>query len=278
MAAANKGWICVRLATYESEQEATLLKSFFVGRGGELENTTTVLVAPDGKTPLSAAGRGPSWLIDGVPRGPDVELPADAPFKLANVLQQQAKPFADSTAPTSLPVAADFRRALNIASCDRVPLVVLFSAGDEELAMIMQQRVAKLAWEERFIGQLQYVVVNDREELSEISDVPEKPSILIIEPGQFGIDGNTIEECNATATVRVIRSMFTRSLREIDIAVKDRNPHVFEGRRQGIKWESEIPVANPGPRRGAGGGAGAGVGRDDDDGFDPRRRGGRGRE
>ena len=65
MIAASRKFVCVRLATYESKEEADLLTDIFVGRSGELENTTFVILAPDGKKRLTRAGRGPMFAFRG---------------------------------------------------------------------------------------------------------------------------------------------------------------------------------------------------------------------
>jgi len=59
----SRDWVCVRLASYENEQESEYLKKLYRGRTGELNNTTFALVAPDGKTLLASAGRGPEFVI-----------------------------------------------------------------------------------------------------------------------------------------------------------------------------------------------------------------------
>ncbi|MCP4093415.1 MAG: hypothetical protein GY747_08200 [Planctomycetes bacterium] len=59
----SRDWVCVRLASYENEQESEYLKKLYRGRTGELNNTTFALVAPDGKTLLAPAGRGPEFVI-----------------------------------------------------------------------------------------------------------------------------------------------------------------------------------------------------------------------
>ena len=38
--ASSRKFVCIRLATYESESEAKILKSIFLGRSGDLENTS----------------------------------------------------------------------------------------------------------------------------------------------------------------------------------------------------------------------------------------------
>src|SRR5438034_5706728 len=90
--AASKGLVCARLLTSESADEAKVLTSFFVGRSGQLENTTFVLVAPDGKTPLSRAGRSPDHVLG---RGGAHDDDA-----LAGLLKEQAARFPRKTEST----------------------------------------------------------------------------------------------------------------------------------------------------------------------------------
>ena len=54
---ASRKFVCVRLATYEDAVEGKLLEGIYRGRSGQLENTVFVMLAPDGKTRLSASGR-----------------------------------------------------------------------------------------------------------------------------------------------------------------------------------------------------------------------------
>src|SRR4051812_12431801 len=55
--AASRAFVCVRLATYEDEEEGKFLKAFQVTRSGELENTVFTILAPDGKKQLARASR-----------------------------------------------------------------------------------------------------------------------------------------------------------------------------------------------------------------------------
>src|SRR5262245_45355514 len=56
--AASRAFVCVRLTTYEDEQEGAFLKAFNVTRSGELENTVFTVLSPDGKRQLARASRG----------------------------------------------------------------------------------------------------------------------------------------------------------------------------------------------------------------------------
>ena len=55
---ASRDFVCIRLATYEDAQEAKFLKSVFVGRSGDLENTVFAILSPDAQRNL-VRGRGP---------------------------------------------------------------------------------------------------------------------------------------------------------------------------------------------------------------------------
>src|SRR5947209_110531 len=55
--AASRAFVCVRLMTYENQEEADFLKSFLVTRSGELENTVFAILAPDGQQRLVRGSR-----------------------------------------------------------------------------------------------------------------------------------------------------------------------------------------------------------------------------
>src|SRR5260221_4186552 len=56
--AAARELVCVRLTTYEDEDENKFLKAFNITRSGEVENTTVAVLSPDGQRLLTRAGRG----------------------------------------------------------------------------------------------------------------------------------------------------------------------------------------------------------------------------
>jgi hypothetical protein len=56
--AASRKFICIRLLSYENKEEAAFLKTFNVGRNGDVENTVFCILSPDAKQRLSRASRG----------------------------------------------------------------------------------------------------------------------------------------------------------------------------------------------------------------------------
>ena len=61
---ASRNFVCARLSTYESKEEAEYLSGIFT-RGGELENTVFCIMSPDGKDRLVSSGRSPGWVFPG---------------------------------------------------------------------------------------------------------------------------------------------------------------------------------------------------------------------
>ena len=62
---ASRKFVCARLATYESKEEAEYLSRIFRGRSGQLENTVFCIMSPDGKDKLVRSGRSPGWSFPG---------------------------------------------------------------------------------------------------------------------------------------------------------------------------------------------------------------------
>src|SRR5262249_26306887 len=113
--AASRSFVCVRLATYEDEQEGVFLKAFHVTRSGELENTVFTILSPDGKRQLARASRGANQTFGDAAR-------------MARTMQRIAGEVAPKTSvkpPSELPKVANVRLAVNVSACDNQPLVLV---------------------------------------------------------------------------------------------------------------------------------------------------------
>ena len=112
---ASRNFVCIRLASYEDAGEAEFLKTVFVGRSGELENTVFVLLSPDTKTNLCRPGRGPHFAFP-------------TPAKLAAEMDKIAARYSDNenvkNSNPALPQLKNFRLGLNVSACDGVPLLL----------------------------------------------------------------------------------------------------------------------------------------------------------
>ncbi|MGV3723851.1 MAG: thioredoxin family protein, partial [Actinomycetota bacterium] len=55
---ASRRFVCIRTLTYENAEERDFQRSLYIGRSGDVENTTFCILSPDGKKPITRAGRG----------------------------------------------------------------------------------------------------------------------------------------------------------------------------------------------------------------------------
>ncbi len=129
--AASRDYVCIRLATYESKDEARVLKSIFVGRSGDLENTTFALLTPQGER-VGRAGRSPDFAFGD-------------PGEMVAAMKKLAARQAPSPAKRELPIVKNVRLALDVAACDGLPLVVLLEKDKAALAKL-EEKVARVAW------------------------------------------------------------------------------------------------------------------------------------
>jgi hypothetical protein len=248
--AASRNYVCVRPQTYESATETEFLKSLFRGRNGELENTVFCVLASDGKTKLSRSGRSPSMVFDG----------AD---ELVEFLDDEFKPYASKAKPIErLPLLDEFALALNVASCDGLPLVILRAKSAKDLAELERQ-VAAAAWSTPHLGQQHFYAFAGSLTKAAAKDagfakVGETPvsiefkcdyGVTVVDPGPFGLTPKTLLHASASSDVEKLREALTRALKAHAPAEKSRREHGRAARREGITWDSEMPVTD-GPRSG----------------------------
>lgn len=234
----------MRLASYEDFEERDYLTSIYRGRTGQLNNTTFALLAPDGKTLLARSGRGPSFLID-MPHSPDIPATAEQTRAFALELDRLMLEFEPTAAIASLPQAMDFRRALNIAACDNQPLVVAYAKSEKERVQV-EKRLAEIAWSEAFIGRLQYILVEDREELVGLGALPEGGFLAVVQPGSFGLDGTILKKTSTKASGAALQEFLRTGIASFTRKGLSRREHHDRGRKAGAQWETVTPVTDEG--------------------------------
>ena len=243
---ASRHFVCIRLLTYESKEEAKVIKSVFIGRSGDLENTVFALLTPEGET-VGRAGRSPEQVFEG-------------PEALAAEMDRVAKAHpAKKGFSHELPVAKNIRLALNVAACDRLPLVVALHPQAEGLAKI-EKTLNAAAWKEGVQGAFTYAVTSEAKELASVQGLKAKSGILVIEPDAFGLKGTMLAEIPADASVEKVEQGLLKARALHDAPPKDTRKQIEEARRTGIHWETEIPDTDPGPGPGRGAGSQQGSG------------------
>lgn len=237
---ASRSFVCIRLATYEDAEEAKVLQRIFVGRSGQLENTTFAILSSDGRRTLTRPGRSPKRMYRS---GDDL---AETMKKIAGRRAQGSR----NTKLHPLPKMATVRLALNVAACDGLPLVVIL-AKDSAASKKLETRVAKLAWSKEFAGRFVYGSTRSGSDLKAIKDAGTKSGILVVQPGAFGSDGKVLVRTGTTATDSALKKVLANGLAKHQALSKDIRSHIRRGQREGVHWKTQIPVTDPGgpPRR-----------------------------
>jgi len=236
---AARDFICVRLATYEDAGEAAMLKAVFRGRDpNSLENTTFCIMSPDGTRKLTRSGRSPSFVYQNALQMAAAMMRLSAQYK-ANV----------RNVARDIPKMASVRLALNVAACDKQPLLVLRTADAISMRKL-QERMAAVAWGDVFTGQFIYAATIRDSELAKIKGIQATSHIVVVQPDQFGQTGSVLSQIPMTATdaelVGALNLALTRFQRSGSNYQQD---HVARGRRMGILWKTVLPITDGGRSR-----------------------------
>ncbi len=216
---ASRQFVCIRLATYESFEEAQMLRGIFLGGSGQVENTTFALLSPDGKTPLVYSGRSPDFAFV------NSQQMADTMGRISDRYRGRAS--------GELPTVVNLRLAVNVAACDGLPVVALVSSDSTQLRN-WQSRLAAVAWEPALLGKAIYCL--DRRSTR-------KPGLLVLAPGKFGMDSQTLGWLDPDSAT--LSADLQRLLNGYHAAEKNAHDHIFEGNQRGVHWQTQIPVTDP---------------------------------
>lgn len=233
--ASSRDFVCIRLATYEDQQEAEFMEGVFTSRSGVLENTTFGILSSDGKKNLVTPGRGPMHAFrDATSMANRMQLIA-----LQHPGAKQAR-WSDK----QLPVMKSVDVALNVAACDNLPVLITFAENNERLAGINAE-VMKTAWTEEGAGQFVYASTTNKAELKPIPGVELTEEVLVVEPGPYGLSGkillaSTLDESNEDLSRELLRA--AASFKRV---APEYSSHIALGVQLGIDWESAIPETDP---------------------------------
>ena len=232
---ASRNFVCIRLASYEDAGEAEFLKTVFVGRSGELENTVFVLLSPDTKTNLCRPGRGPNFAFP-------------TPAKLAAAMNKIAARYsADKNVENSnpaLPQLKNFRLGLNVSACDGVPLLLCVGETASDVEQLKRQ-IAPLAFDKSLAGKFVYASATSGDDLNSVVGYESQSGILLIRPGEYGIEGKLEKVFAADISNNELQSELLRYANSFEKAPKRHHQHVRKGRDAGKTWKTEIPVTDP---------------------------------
>lgn len=229
--AASRKFVCIRLATYESKEEAKYMETIFLGKGGVLANTVFCILAPDGKKKLVRPGRSPQFAFSNASQmaGQMSRLAAQYPRASQNALSD-----------THLPQLKKVDVALNVAACDNRPLVVTVASSQEQLNEV-NQKLLKKAWSEKLAGQFVYASTVKRTDLKALAGANDSSAILLVEPDAFGLSGKVVAQLDASATDANIEMALAKAIKDFQPYAKSHRQHLQLGHQLGIEWETAIP-------------------------------------
>jgi len=239
---ASRNYVCVRPQTYEDKAEAELLLSLFSGRSGVLENTVFCVLAPDGKQKLSRAGRSPAQQF----------ADADA---FTSYLDKTFEPYAKKAKDlASLPVHDDLALALNVGACDLMPVAVLVAEDDRAMAKL-EERVATLAWTADHVARQHFVRVVGDEAIAAAKEdhgLELEAGISLVEPDAFGKSAKLLGHLGEKLSARDLGRQLAKARGDHAPGKKSRREHIRNARREGVGWDSELPVTDPNERKARG--------------------------
>lgn len=229
---ASRSFVCMRLLTYENAEEVKFLKALLVTRSGEVENSLFAVLAPDGKEILVEAGRSPRGSF------------RDA-AELAARLQKVAKPYSNQKADGApLPILPSVRLALNVAACDRQPLVII-AAEDAQVRKRLKDSLCGLAWSADHVGRYLYVETASAKELAALKGVNPEASIIVVQSDTFGLGGKALAQTGVDPSAQEIAATLQKAAGLLERRTTPFATHVREGHLQGVFWEPVTPVTDP---------------------------------
>lgn len=225
---ASRQFVCVRLISYENKDEAPFLNWLTRTRSGQVENSSFGMLSPDGKNKLVFAMRG-------------IEATYADSKAMAEGMNKLAAQYKSSGEPAALPLTADVRIGLDVASADQQPFVALVEP-DEAKRKQLEADVAKLAWSAPYIGRFVYASTGAAKDLAAIDGVKSGSTVVVVQPDKFGLKGKVIAQA---ASVKDAPGAFDQAIKSFLCDTKSLATHVREGRQQGIFWETKTPVTDP---------------------------------
>ena len=221
---ASRKFICVRIDSYESEENQKIVRSHL---GGRFENTAFCVIAPDGKERLTRSGRGPQHISRDFD---DIAAIADRYKSRGDILNSH------------IPDFNSFALALNVSSADQK--ILLLIAGDEDEIVAAGKRIRSVVWNKNVMGRFNYDFESDSSSWTgPLSSKSKGSGFHLIRPGEFGLEGQIGMSLSLNASNSNLLKAMVVANRDYAKSTKKKvySSHVVEGRRQGKRIEMAVP-------------------------------------
>ena len=221
---ASRKFICVRIDSYESEENQKIVRSHL---GGRFENTAFCVIAPDGKERLTRSGRGPQHISRDFD---DIAAIADRYKSRGDILNSH------------IPDFNSFALALNVSSADQK--ILLLIAGDEDEIVAAGKRIRSVVWNKNVMGRFNYDFESDSSSWTgPLSSKSKGSGFHLIRPGEFGLEGKIVMSLSLNVSNSNLLKAMVVANRDYAKSTKKKiySSHVVEGRRQGKRIEMAVP-------------------------------------
>ena len=221
---ASRKFICVRIESYESEENQKIVRSHL---GGRFENTAFCVIAPDGQKRLTRSGRGPLHISQNFD---DIAVIADRYKSRGDMLNSR------------IPDFNSFALALNVSSADQK--ILLLIVGNEDEITAAGKRIRSVAWDENVVGRFNYDFESDSDSwVAPISSKSKRSGFYIVRPGEFGLEGEIVKSLPLNTSKETLLQEMTVANRDYAKRTKKKvySSHVVEGRKQGKRIEMAMP-------------------------------------
>lgn len=229
----SREFVCVRTATYEDKQEAKFLKwAFLRNASDDLRNFGFCILSPDGQQKIRRSFRGPNYLY----KNSDA-MTAD----LRLIARQYSKQTTSRESHATVPQMKSVRLAINVASCDGLPSVIVVGHDQRELDQLHKQ-LSDVIWDDALAGKFIYASTTKRSDLNMVPGAQSKSGFLVIEPDTYGTRGRLLDTIPSSASSVDLEQRLTRAANTFTRNSKSHGLHVRNGRRSGKQWQTEVPV------------------------------------
>ena len=202
-----------------------------MGGAGDLRNFGFALASPDFDLILRRSDRGPNFVYK------DASAMAD---ELNRIAEKYPEDLSAGETPPPVPRMKNVRLAVNVASCDGLPSLLVVGSDGASLKR-MERSLGELIWDEQLAGLYIYGLTTSADDLSFIEGTGGS-GFLVVQPDPYGLGGKVLKALPETLSGEELRGALLDLAGDFDRVPKTHGTHVRNGRRSGIAWETEVEV------------------------------------
>ena len=198
---------------------------------GDLRNFGYALASPGFETILERSNRGPNFTY-----GSAEEMAA----KLNSISIDFPSKESENSLP-GVPKMKDVRLAMNVASCDGLPCLVVYGKDETEVTRLLK-KMSVVAWDEEIAGKFIYASTSEQSDLEKIGGVDSSSGYLVVQPDPYGLEGEVTTTIAEPASADALKSDLLAAVESYERVAKTHGQHVRFGRQNGVTWDTEVEV------------------------------------